>query len=75
MKRLLCIACRWPIVCSALKVSLTVGIVLNLINQGAPTFAGEPLDWSKIVLNFVVPYCVSSYSAALAEWRATRTNA
>ena len=72
MKRLLRIACRQPIVCSALKVSLTVGVVLNLINQGGRAFAGEPLIWSQIVLNFVVPYCVSSYSAALNEWRATR---
>lgn len=53
-----------PIVVSAMRVSLVVGCVLNLINQGEVIFSGGPIAWSHVVLNFLVPYAVSSYSAA-----------
>jgi hypothetical protein len=47
----------------SLIVALVVGTVLNLINQGRALFAGGPIDWGTFVLNFVVPYCVSTYGA------------
>lgn len=53
-----------PIVVGALRVSIVVGCVLNLINQGEAIFAGEAIAWGRVVLNFLVPYAVSSYSAA-----------
>jgi hypothetical protein len=52
------------VVVGALKVSLVVGTVLNLINQGDHLMAGEGIQWGRLLLNYVVPYCVSTYSAA-----------
>lgn len=48
----------------AVKVALCVGTLLNLINQGAPILEGGPLSWPHLLLNYLVPFCVSSYSAA-----------
>lgn len=62
-------ACRADIACAALKVSLFVGVLLNLVNQGATLLDGGTVDWSRGILNFLVPYCVSSYSAALNATR------
>jgi hypothetical protein len=36
---------------------------LNLINQGDALIAGGPIDWTKLLLDFVVPYCVATYGA------------
>jgi hypothetical protein len=47
----------------SLIVTLVVGSVLNLINQGHALLTGGPIDWTKFLLNFVVPYCVSTYGA------------
>ena len=58
-----------PIVIGALKVSLVVGTILNLINQGGRLLDGLPLSWFHVVLNYLVPYCVSSYSAARNQTR------
>jgi len=46
----------------ALYVAL-VGAILNLINQGDALFSGKPLDWLKLALTFLVPYCVSTHGA------------
>lgn len=46
------------------KVALVVGLVLNVINQGPAIWQGADISWWHMVLNFVVPFCVSSYSAA-----------
>lgn len=64
MRPLLRAARSRPIVISALKVSLVVGSVLNLINQSGRLMAGEDLSWMHLLLNYLVPYCVASYSAA-----------
>lgn len=69
MKALLMTACQRPIVLAALKVALVVGTILNLINQGGRVLEGMPPSWFHVVLNFLVPYCVSSYSAARNELR------
>lgn len=57
------------IVLTALKVSFVVGTVLNLINQGEALSSGHTIVWWRVALNYVVPYCVSSYSAARNEAR------
>ncbi|NMG16103.1 nitrate/nitrite transporter NrtS [Aromatoleum bremense] len=67
-------ACSPGIARAALKVSLVVGAMLNLVNQGPAIFAGERVDWLRSLLNFLVPYLVSSYSAALGTVRACRRN-
>lgn len=47
----------------SLAVALIVGAVLNLINQGDALFGRGHLNLTKIILTFVVPYCVATYGA------------
>jgi hypothetical protein len=44
-------------------VALTVGTLLNLINQGDVLFGAAPLNLTKLVLTFAVPYVVATYGA------------
>lgn len=67
--RLLRIASRRQIMLPALKVALVVGTLLNLVNQGGNLLSGGPINLTQMLLNFVVPFCVSSYSAARNEMR------
>lgn len=64
MKDLLRAAGSRPIAANALRISLVVGTVLNLINQGRAIVAGSGVSWWHVLLNYGVPYCVASYSAA-----------
>jgi F0F1-type ATP synthase assembly protein I len=52
---------------STLRISLAVGTVLNLANQGGAIFGGGEFSWLHGFLNYLVPYCVASYSAARHE--------
>lgn len=49
----------------ALKVTLIVGIILNLINQGEVLINLElaNLNFTKFFLTFLVPYSVTTYTA------------
>ena len=47
----------------SLIVSIVVGSILNLINQGDVLFGTEPLNIAKIVLTYIVPYVVATYGA------------
>lgn len=67
MKSLLRIACSARIAQSALRIALVVGTVLNLINQGGSILAGNNIAWFYLSLNYLVPHCVASYSAAKNE--------
>jgi exosome complex RNA-binding protein Rrp42 (RNase PH superfamily) len=58
---------RRHIVINALRVSLVVGMLLNVINQGSAFIDGLTIAWGQVLMNFVVPYCVASYSAAKNE--------
>ncbi|MBI2313743.1 MAG: nitrate/nitrite transporter NrtS [Betaproteobacteria bacterium] len=54
----------------SLKVALVVGTALNALNQGDRVLQGwEMLDWRKALLTYLVPYLVSTYSAACARRR------
>jgi len=44
-------------------VAIVVGTVLNLINQGDALFGNSPINWTKIVLTYFVPYAVATYGA------------
>jgi hypothetical protein len=68
-KTLLQMAKARHIVIAAIKVSVVVGTILNLINQGGRLLDGLPLSWLHVGLNYLVPYCVASYSAARNEMR------
>ena len=65
------IALRPTIIVTALKVSGVVGTILNLINQWGGIFGSAPISWPHVVMNYVVPFCVSTYSATLVAQRAS----
>ena len=44
-------------------VALLVGTILNLINQGDAIFGAVPINWTKILLTYLIPYTVSTYGA------------
>ncbi len=54
-----------PVVKTASRVSLLVGTLLALINHGDTMLAQSMslTSWLQVALSYVVPYCVSSYSA------------
>ena len=55
--------------CCAVYVSVVVGTILTIINQGDVLLAGAitPLVVAKILLTYAVPYSVSTFSALLAN--------
>lgn len=63
------IALERQTVIRAIKICLIVGTILNMINQGTLIFGW---DWqnisiSRMMLTYCVPYCVSTYSSAMAK--------
>lgn len=66
------IASSAPIVRLALRTSLFVGTLLNLINQGDALFGAGHVDVFKMCLTYCVPYCVATYSATSISLRSTR---
>ncbi len=58
---------RPRIVRGALKVSLVVGAVLNVVNNGEQLWTHHSVNLWQVAMNFVAPYCVSSCSAARNE--------
>lgn len=56
----------------SLKVALIVGAVLNIINQGDALFGDAQLNFTKMILTFVVPYCVATYGAVAYRTSAGR---
>lgn len=48
---------------NSVKIAVVVGLLLNLINQGGNIWAGTHISWPHIFVNFLVPYCVATYSA------------
>ncbi|MDE2441366.1 MAG: nitrate/nitrite transporter NrtS [Betaproteobacteria bacterium] len=69
MQKLLATACERSIVSAAIRVALVVGTILNVINQGGRMMDGLSPSWFHVGLNYLVPYCVSSYSAARNQMR------
>lgn len=51
----------------ALRVALVVGTVLNVVNNGEQIWVHHAVNLWQLALNYVVPFCVSSYSAARNE--------
>jgi len=58
----------------ALLVSIVVGTVLNIINQGQSVWEGKPVVWINVLLTYIVPFCVSLYSGAVSMLEAAREN-
>ncbi len=59
------IICNKHIFYKALKIAFVVGIILNLINQGEYLIHldFENINFFKVGLTFLVPFCVSTYTA------------
>ena len=51
----------------SLAVAIVVGTVLNLINQGDALLAGQSINVLKLLLTYLVPYCVATYGAVSFE--------
>jgi hypothetical protein len=68
MRNWLQLALSLEIVGDAIKVAFIVGTILTAINQGDIIASGSitPSDLVKILLNYFVPYCVSTYAAVEA---------
>ncbi len=47
----------------ALKVALVVGTLLTVINQGDVLLRGQSPDWLKLVLTYIVPFGVSTWTS------------
>ena len=62
------LALRRDVVRRATQVALVVGVVIGLLNHGDAIFAGtvSGAQVAKILLTFLVPYSVSTYSSVLA---------
>lgn len=67
--RALAIASSPQVVTLALRMSLFIGSLLNLINQGDALFGDAPLVPAKLLLTYAVPYCVATYSATSVSLR------
>lgn len=58
---------KLDLVINSLKIALFVGVILNVVNQGMQILDGLEIVWWQVIMNFVVPYCVASYSAVRNE--------
>ena len=69
MQKLLHYWFRRETVIRAVKVAAVVGPILTVINQGDVLLSGQysPRVFFKILLTFLVPYIVSSFSSAWAD--------
>lgn len=59
------IAFSSPLVVRSISTSVFVGTILNLINQGNVLWGDANIVWSSLLLTYLVPYCVSTFSGTL----------
>lgn len=57
------LAFSFPVMRQSIIVALVVGTVLCLINQGDALFTGKTLNYWKLGLTYLIPFCVSTYGA------------
>jgi len=68
MKTFFQVAFEKGTVIASAKVALVVGTILALINYGDRIFLRcdmHAMDWIKLGITYFVPYCVSTYGAAM----------
>ncbi|WP_133467790.1 nitrate/nitrite transporter NrtS [Paraglaciecola marina] len=51
---------------TAIYISIIVGSLLTLINQGEAFLGDAELNWCKVITTYMVPFCVSMYSSIKA---------
>lgn len=54
-------------------VAAVVGTILVLINQWEAFLGMQPLSFPKLVLTYVVPYLVSTYTSVSKDLKGNRT--
>nr|WP_252729191.1 nitrate/nitrite transporter NrtS [Aliiglaciecola lipolytica] len=52
---------------TAIFISIVVGTILTLINQGEAFLGEAEIIWFKVILTYIVPFCVSMYSSSVAR--------
>jgi hypothetical protein len=67
LRDILFIAAQPRVAAASLRIALVVGVILNLINQGSALWGDVPLSIGQFLLNFLIPFCVASFSAARNE--------
>jgi len=55
---------RCSTIVRAIKISVIVGSILCIINQWEAVIGEADLNILKLILTYIVPFCVSSYSTA-----------
>jgi len=68
MKAWLAVAMEASVRKRALRVALIVGSILAVVNHGDVVLIGQETTtvWIKIVLTFLVPYCVATFASVQA---------
>jgi len=61
------------IVVNATKIAAVVGTLLNGINQGGALLDGQAISVAHLLLNYLVPYSVATYSAVRLSLQQTAT--
>ncbi|MDD4979502.1 MAG: nitrate/nitrite transporter NrtS [Gallionella sp.] len=74
MTRFIKTALSRHIVINAFKIAMVVGTLLNMVNQGERLLQGGTISWLHLMLNYLVPYCVASYSATKNEIELRESN-
>lgn len=75
LQEIIRIATRPRLAKASLRIALVVGVILNVINQGGAVWGDTSFSIPQFFLNFMVPFCVSSYSAARNERNLVQTSA
>lgn len=63
MTKALSLAFSGQTIRQSFRISLVVGTALNLINQWESLRSGQGIIVGHLLLNYMVPYCVATYSA------------
>lgn len=66
MRKSFHLASRKDVMRRSVIVAVVVGTILNIINQGSAIFGPEPLNITKCVLTYLVPFFVATYGAVFA---------
>ena len=51
----------------SIKTAVIVGSLLNIINQWQALIGEADIQWIKLGLTFLVPFCVATYAGAKAS--------
>lgn len=64
LRTLLLAARQAHVLKASVRTALVVGIILNVINQWGALWGNADFSLPHFLMNFLVPFLVSSYSAA-----------